>query len=132
MAVDWLLLGAHQAKRGVLGTLDQAAECVLEGWSRGQRIITAAALRLAAQRCAFMEIGDAGLGQAPGQPFLAELREAARVGHGAHVDQQRNAARLQEIDEALDGMIGMADGLDGLHGNLDIFFLGVRRQERPA
>ena len=108
-----------------------AAERVLEGLGRGQRIITAAAVRLAAQRGAFMQVGDAGLGQAPGQPLLAELREAARVGQGAHVDQQRNAARLQEIDEAPERMIGMADGLDGLHGNLDIF-LDVRRQERPA
>src|SRR5581483_7183800 len=71
MAVERLLLGTHQAKRGVVRRLDDAVESRLEGGARGAR--------LAAQRFTLPAIVDAGLGQALGQAFAAELREAARV-----------------------------------------------------
>ena len=46
------------------------------------------------------------------EALAAELREAARVGHGAHIDHRLDASRLQQVDEAPDRMVGMADRLD--------------------
>jgi len=47
--------------------------------------------------------------------FAAELREAPRIGRRADIDQRLDASRFQEIDEALDRMVGMADCLDRFH-----------------
>src|SRR6185503_16625824 len=63
-------------------------------------------------------IVDAGFLEALRQPLAAELREAARPWHRAHVDQPLHAARLQERDEALDRMVRVADGLDRFHESL--------------
>src|SRR5579883_1277683 len=61
------------------------------------------------QRLPLPGVVDAGLLEAPCQSLTPELREASRVGHRAHIDQALHAARLQQRDEALDGMVGMAD-----------------------
>ena len=62
-----------------------------------------------------MEVVDDGFGQRLGEALLAELREAARPGRGADIDQHFYAARAQQIDEALDGMVGMTDCPDRIH-----------------
>src|SRR5579883_731641 len=115
MAVERLLLGAHQAELGVGAGRDQPADCVLESRPRRRVVVASAALRHAAQRLALPGVVDAGLLEAPCQSLTPELREASRVGHRAHIDQALHAARLQQRDEALDGMVGMADGLDRSH-----------------
>ena len=91
-------------------TSRSSASCELR--SPGQRLVARAVLGLAAQRRTLVTVEDAGRRQALRQALAAELREAARVGRGAHIDHRLDAARLQEVDEALDRMVGMADRLD--------------------
>jgi hypothetical protein len=112
MAVERLLLGAHQAERGVGRARDQAIERLLELRPLGQRVVARAVLGFSAQSGALVAVEDAGRRQALRQALAAELREAARVGRGAHVDHRLDAARLQQVDEAPDRMVGMADRLD--------------------
>ena len=112
MAVERLLLGAHQAERGVGRARDQAIERLLELGSPGQRIVACAVLGFPAQGRALVAVKDASRGQGLRQPLAAELREAARVGRRAHIDHRLDAARLQEVDEAADRMVGMTDRFD--------------------
>jgi hypothetical protein len=111
VAVQRLALGAHEGDAMTRGALAQPVEAVAEGVSR-RDLGMADARALAAQLRAKEHIDDAGRAQAFRQRLAVELRIEARIRRRAYIGQRGDPVLAEQIEEALDRMVGMPDGED--------------------
>lgn len=66
-----------------------------------------------AELLAHVDVGDAAGGEGVVKGVAVELGMAPAGGNGADVDDDGDMVLLQEPDEVIDGVAGVADGVDG-------------------
>jgi len=123
MAVRRVFLAAHQRYAELRHAAFQALHAALKECVAGAFSIKDAALVViiviaagsAAQFFAQEKVLHAGSGQLALERSLVELRRIFRIGRRTRVDHDLNSVACQQKRKSLEGMRGMADGVDGAH-----------------
>ena len=120
VAVERLLLGAHQrqpvAARAVRHAVQAAAEQGRAGQARvphAPLLVTPRIVRPCAQLAAEEHVPDPLRFECARQRLAVELRVEAAVGRGADVGERGDAAGPQQGHECLRRVVGVADRVDG-------------------
>ena len=140
---------AHDGGPLRAGGLPQPCECVLEVRSHHVIGIVAKAfvapafvrggglrllLRPSAAEPLKPAIGNTCCGARRCQVFLTEMRKGTRAWEAAHISQQRDLMLREQIDEMIQGMIGVADGPDfqmwGINHFVPIMVSGMNKGVR--
>ena len=96
---------AHQGNPVALRAIGQPVECL--GHRLGRRCCTA---RVLAAECVTQpDIGDPDAGQGGAQWLAVEVLETSGIRRLPDIGDRRHTGRLQESQETLERMVGMAD-----------------------
>ncbi len=123
MAFERLPFRAQERDAVIVGALNYAVQAVPKGLRSRDTVIADAPVLVAGrvvgaatQGLTQMDVLDPLYLQTAGQGFAVKLGMEAAVGRRADIGQGRDAVPLQERDEGVQGVVGMADGENGMAG----------------